>query len=293
MTLVPPGARATYIDVDGTRVRVLRADADDPDGLLPILLIHGGGTDHAAVSWYTMFEPLSARRVVYGPDMPGFGHDDGLEPVGGPGQLADFIARVAAEIGLRRVVVMGVSMGGDVALNLALRHPDLVAALVLAAPTGLTPRHHRLVQFGWWLFGALPDPVLLPLVGFVNRFVEPAVSFMVRDIDEIPDEARAEYVREGRRHRPSIGYVRYHQAVFGPTRMRNNLLPQVPRISVPTLFVHGADDPVVSVRGSEVASRLMPDARLVVVPDCGHLAQLEAPDGFRDDVLAFLAEVGA
>lgn len=291
MTLIPPGARASHIDLDGARVRVLRAGPGQPTDRLPLLLVHGGGTDHAAVSWYTVYEPLSRHREMYGPDLPGFGQPDGLAPVGGPAELADYIARAAESVGVHRAIVFGVSMGGDVAINLALRHPDLVAGLVLVGATGLAPRRGRLLQFGAWLFGKLPDRVLMPVVEVATRFVRPAVAFMVTDYAGLPERARAEYIREGRRRRASIGYVRYHQAVFGPTAMTNCVLPDVHRIDVPTLVIHGADDPLVNPRGSEVAARLMPDARLVLVPDCGHLVQLEEPEAFLAAVRPFLAEL--
>jgi pimeloyl-ACP methyl ester carboxylesterase len=75
--------------------------------------------------------------------------------------------------------------------------------------------------------------------------------------------------------------------------MRNNLLPAVHRITVPTLFFHGEEDPLVDPEGSRRASRLMPDARLVLVPDCGHWAQLESRDRFLAEVRRFLDDRGS
>lgn len=70
--------------------------------------------------------------------------------------------------------------------------------------------------------------------------------------------------------------------------MRNNLRPVVHRIDVPTLFFHGRGDGLVDPAGSIEAARRMSNARVVLVPDCGHWAQLEAGDAFRDEVQAFL-----
>lgn len=309
MNLVPPGSTETFIDLDGGRVRVLRAMAepeapspavpvvpavasDPPVARPPVLLIHGGGTDNSAISWYEVFAALHTEGEVVAVDLPGFGRTTGIEPVGGAPELADFVARVARRLAIPRAVVMGVSMGGDVALNLALRHPDLVKALVLIAPGGLVPVfRNRPVQLSAWLAAQLPDVLLVPLTRLANRYVQTAIKAVVKDPDTLPPEVLDEFVREARRPRAGMAYGRYNQASLGPWSMRNNLLPVVSRIDVPALFFHGQDDPLVDPEGSRRASELMPDARLVLVPDCGHWAQLEARARFLAEVRGFLTDV--
>ena len=188
---------------------------------------------------------------------------------------------------------MGVSMGGDVALNVALRHPGLVEALVLIAPGGLVPVfRNRFVQLSAWLAAQLPDGVLVPLARLANTQVEAALKAMVHDPSRLPPEVVAEFRREARRPGAGLGYARYNQASLGPRSMRNNLLPVVHRITAPTLFFHGEDDPLVDPQGSLRASQLMPDARLVLVPECGHWAQLESRDRFLAEVRRFLSDRG-
>lgn len=308
MSLVPPGSTETFIDLDGGRIRVLRsaaqpaapsavaeAPAVEPDQRAarpPVLLIHGGGTDNSAISWYEVFTALGPEREVVAVDLPGFGRTTGIEPVGGAPELADFVARAARRLAMPPAVVMGVSMGGDVALNLALRHPDLVEALVLIAPGGLIPVfRNRATQLSAWLAAQLPDMLLAPLTRLANRYVETVIKAVVKDPDTLPREVLDEFVREARRPRAGMAYGRYNQASIGPWSMRNNLQPVVSRVDVPTLFFHGQDDPLVSPEGSRLASELMPDARLVLVPDCGHWAQLEARDRFLTEVRDFLADV--
>ncbi len=85
-------------------------------------------------------------------DLPGFGGSRDAPALGGPDAMADFVVRVAAELGITRAAVFGVSMGGDVAMNVALRHPGFVAGLVLIAPGGLAERVGGPVThyFTWW-----------------------------------------------------------------------------------------------------------------------------------------------
>jgi pimeloyl-ACP methyl ester carboxylesterase len=180
-------------------------------------------------------------------------------------------------------------MGGDVALNVALQHPDLVVALVLIAPGGLiTIFGNRFLQLSAWLAAQLPDWLLIPLGQLANRRIDLAIRAVVKDPATIPREVLAEFAREARRPRAGLAYARYNQASLGPFSMRNNLLPVVGRIIVPALFFHGQDDPIVDPEGSRRASELMPHAQLVMVPDCGHWAQLEARDRFLCEVRGFL-----
>jgi len=288
--LIPAGSTQSYLDMDGGRVRVLRSTATPADSLRrPLLLLHGGGTDNAAISWYQVFEPWGTDREVIAIDLPGFGSTEGIQPVGGAPEMADFVARAAKRLGIVPCIVVGVSMGGDVALNLALRHPDLVVALVLIAPGGLIPViHNRFLQLSAWLAAQLPDWLLIPLAQLASRRIDLAIRAVVKDPATMPPEVLAEFAREARRPGAGLGYARYNQASLGPFSMRNNLLPAVGRITAPALFFHGQDDPIVDPEGSRRASEVMPDAQLVMVPDCGHWAQLEARDRFLSEVRGFL-----
>ena len=286
MTLVPPGARAEQLHVHGGRVRVLRGGNPRHPTLL---LLHGGGTDSAALSWYLAFGALTADHHVVALDMPGYGGSTDLEPLGTPEAMADLAATVLARLEVRRTVAVGVSMGGDVAMNLALRHPDLVDGLVLVAPGGLVPYlRNGVAHTAAWVATRLPDPVILPLAGLANRFVDTTLHNVVHDPSALPPEVVAEFRREALRPGSPKGFLRYNQATVGRHGMRNNLLPSVGALTPPTLFFHGENDPVVPVEGSRRAAAEMSHARLVTIPDCGHWAQLEAHDRFTEEVRAFL-----
>lgn len=290
--LVPPGAAERTVDLDEGPLRALVGGSGDG---VPLVLIHGGGTDNAGISWFNAFEAFGGRRRVVGLDLPGFGGSIDVEPVGGPGPMADLVVRALPDLGVRRrAVFVGVSMGGDVALNVALRHPEAVDGLVLVAPGGLAGRATTpAIQFAYWWLAQLPDAVLLPFARLANRFTRAAMHAMVHDPESLPPAVADEFVREASDPRAARGYMRYNQATLGRAGMRNNLLPYVQAIEAPALFFHGEDDPIVDPGGSRRAVERMPHARLVLVPRTGHWAQLEAPERFADEVRAFLDEVDA
>lgn len=290
--LIPPGAQPRIIPTSAGRLHVLHAGPGHAVRRAPLLLVHGGGTDASAISWYHLFARLGGEREVWAVDLPGFGGSIDAEPVGGPEALAAVVAEVASALDLPPAVVVGVSMGGDVALHLALARPGAVAGLVLIGSGGLTPvLHNPLTHAAAYAATRLPDPVLVPLARLANRFAGPLMRSLMRDPDALPPEVVDEFVRLGRDPRGGMGYGRYNQATVGPRRMRNDVSPRTYRIRVPVLLVHGACDTLVDVDGSRRACERMPDARLLVIDDCGHWAQLDAPEVFLSAARGLLAEV--
>lgn len=289
--LTPATTHELYIETSAGSLGVLRTGPSISDRQ-PLLLIHGGGPDCSAISWYRLFGPLGVDRQVWAVDLPGFGRSMSVDPVGGPSDMADLLAEALRILGIDSAIACGVSMGGDVALNLALSHSPLVAGLVLIAPGGLVPAFkspaaHRAA----WYASRLPDWALLPLGRFANRFVRASLNSMVKDPATLPKPVIDEFVRLARDPRGALGYTRYNQATIGRDRMLNDLTDRVDEIDAPTLFFHGADDPLVDPEGSRRAAASMSHARLVMVPDCGHWAQLEQHDRFMEETAHFLEEV--
>jgi pimeloyl-ACP methyl ester carboxylesterase len=136
--LVPPGAVEHFVELAEGPVRVLVGGPTDA-ATIPAVLIRGGGTDNVGISWFHAFSALGADRRVIALDLPSFGGTMDVPPVGGPAPMSDLVVRVVDGLGLG-TAALGVSMGGDVALNVALGQPDRPAALVLVAPGGLAER---------------------------------------------------------------------------------------------------------------------------------------------------------
>nr|WP_228046827.1 alpha/beta hydrolase [Saccharopolyspora sp. HNM0983] len=255
----------------------------------PVLLVHGGGADNAAISWCRLITPLAGDRGVLAPDLPGFGYTEGIEPKRTSGEMADGLRALLDALGIEQVVVCGVSMGGEVALQFALRHPDRCVAVVAIAAGGLISRYgNLLLHSSVWAASRIPDGWLRPLSDAANRFSRQFLRSAVNHRRRLPPGLLDEYVREARRPGAGYAYALYAKNAIGPGSMRNNLLNRMSGLTVPALFFHGADDLLVDPEGSEQAARRAPDARYVEVPDCGHWAQLEVHDRFLAELRAFL-----
>ena len=130
-----------YVTRDGVKLFYEEAGVGEP----PILLVHGWTCDH------TFFEPqfghFSTDHRVVAVDLRGHGQSDKPEQDYTPGAFADDLAWLCGELGLRKPVVIGHSMGGVIALELAARHPELPAAVVLLeAPIVVPPDRRALAE---------------------------------------------------------------------------------------------------------------------------------------------------
>jgi pimeloyl-ACP methyl ester carboxylesterase len=287
--LVPPGAVEEFLSYENGTVRLLRGGS----GLgVPVVLIHGGGINNASITWHGVFGHLAGDRQVLALDLPGFGMTEGLPVEGSPDLIADQVIAIVRAAGVNRAVFAGLSLGGDVALHLALRHAEAVAGLILIAPGGLEDlKRNRVRQLSAWAGSHLPPTVRVPLGKAGSLFIRRYARRMVYDRASIPSAILKELVREARRRNSGAGDASYNRETIGPSRMRNDLLPEVFRITAPTLFLQGDNDQLVDPQTSVAAAELMPNAEVVLIGQCGHWVQLEAPDVFLTEVGPFLARI--
>lgn len=251
----------------------------------PLLLIHGLMT--SSYSFRYVLEPLRARFTVYAFDLPGAGRSDAPDLPYGPRALADLIGELMDALGITGAPVIGNSMGGYLAMWLALRRPDAMSRLVnLHSPGAPTPRM-------WALQAALSLPGAPAILdALVRRDPERWAFRNVHYFDETlksREEAR-EYgaplaTPAGRRafHRYLADTLRASemQAFAAELRARE-------RFPIPLRLVYARRDPMVPPTVGERLARLVPDAELVWLDEGSHFAHVDAPERFLAAALPFL-----
>jgi proline iminopeptidase len=278
-----------YFDVEGAEL-VLQGDA--LQGRPTLVALHGGpGFDQSYLR--PGLSPLSADAQLVFVDLRGQGRSSPapaeectLE------QMADDVAALCRTLDIRRPVVFGHSAGGFVALQLALRHPEVPGGLVLChtAPT-LAP---------------LPDPH--PPAGVLERAGEEAAAVAARlfagDLSPATGEAFERlvfphYAAPGNEDVPgrliALSTLRPEIAAYFFTRLAPayDVRPRLAEIDVPTLVVVGAHDWVCSPAGGRAIASAVAGSELVELPDAGHFGFSESPETFLAAVRGFLANVGA
>lgn len=264
-----------YVTLDGTAVHYLHTGPTTLPNVSPaldrgrlILLVHAAGSN--AGMWRRQCEALSEAHSAVALDFPGHGRSSGVEGLPTIAAYADLLGRFTEALGLRRFVLVGRSMGGAVALELAARRPASVAGLVLAC-TGqqLSLPAERLAALHDVVRGRRPQE-------FTTETFSPATGL------DLMREAWTEQVKTDPR-------VRYTDLLACQAFDGRELSG---RIRTPTLVIAGADDQVTPPALSEELARGIAGARLAVIPQAGHQAPLEQAAEFNRLLVEFAEGLG-
>ena len=243
----------------------------------PLLLIAGLG--FATWSWFKQAPALAKHCQVIVFDNRGSGHSEKPRQSYTVATLADDAAGLLDALGVERAHVLGASLGGFVAQELALRHPDRVARLILCCTSFGGPRH---VPMNW--------PALKATVGWgaldqrqaISRGMATATSETYR----ATHAGELERIIRWRRSDPVTHGDYLLQLMAGA---RFDAEPRVHTIAVPTLVIHGADDQVVPVENARQLAQTIPGAQLRIFEHAGHLVFIEQATAVNQAILEFIA----
>jgi pimeloyl-ACP methyl ester carboxylesterase len=247
------------------------------------VLLHGLAERRQVFSWLV---PLLAPRLrVAAIDLPGFGASPPL-PGGGfdLGVVCDRIEAAMAELGLERPAMLGHSLGGGVTVRYAAERPGALRAVALVAPAGLIAtgavrpswRHPRLHALG-----RVALRVATPLIASRRGLRERAFARVVGDAASLDAELARELLLGAAQGRstPAAGI----EIVYAGLRDRLDTL------TLPALVIWGEHDRVVSPRFGEPLRDALPDGRLLLLPESGHVPMCEPPGEVAAAVLQLLA----
>lgn len=244
-----------------------------------IVLLHSFLCDRTM--WQRQVPPLvEAGWQVVNIDMRGHGlSGPALQPFS-IYDLADDVVAVLDDTGVERAVWCGLSIGGMTALRAVLQHRDRVRALVLAdsdgGPEDAVGRARNLS------FAVTQRAVgQRPLLGALDRLFLSATTR--RDQPELVEELHARWVSN---HRPSLS------SCIRALNTRDDVLPMLAEIDLPTLVVVGSEDEGLPPERSERLAEALANARLVRIDGAGHLPCLERPLEFNTALLGFLDDLG-
>jgi len=266
--------RAQYRTVDGTRLRMI-----DTGNGTPVLLIHGIGA--SMYTWRSTLPPLvGAGYRVIAFDNRGFGFSD--QPAHGY-RNADYVRLVVAlldSLGVASAVLVGHSMGGTIAAEVALAHPDRVRGMVLIDAAGYGMRWPGVLKIARW-----------PIIGeiattFRGRWLtERILRSTFADRGKVTESDVDQYYAPV----PQPDFGRALRGVLREFRF-DSLGGRLGRVQTPTLLLWGAADRWIPVRDGARFARELPRSEFVVVERSGHNPHEESPDRVNQLLLGFLKE---
>ena len=264
----------------------------------PVLFIHGLGSS-GYIEWRFNLEEAAERHRVYAPDLPGFGRSEKPRARYGVPYFTRFIERYMQARGLRSAAVVGTSLGGRIALELALEHPRRVTRLVLVNSLGFgRPNVH--MSYGLVTIPRLGEAVM----NMARDALQWAPSHMIRrvagrlsgashDLKRTMDDAYLDDLRE------LYSAQGYHDAYLATVRSlvrpgalfggHHDVTQRLNELKIPVQLIWGADDPLFPVSHAALAHSLIANSSLAVIEGAGHTPQAERPEEFNRVLRRFLA----
>ncbi len=279
-------AHQRWLMVHGTPVNVVDLGSGEP-----IVFVHG----HAGswTNWLEQLPSLARRRRVVAMDLPGFGRSPLPDHEISISQYARDVDAVMGELGIDSAIVVGNSMGGFIAAELAIRFPSRVNGLVLVGAAGVATKYAQMpARFMANTFYERVFEVIAPLTRVSTRRaswlsrrrrLRGAALYLVAAHPQKLHPAIAWELVQGS-GRPAV-------AAASAAIARYDFRHRLPEISCPTLVVWGDSDRTVPMSGADEFVRLIPGSTKVILEDTGHIPMIERPARFNALLDEFLERV--
>jgi pimeloyl-ACP methyl ester carboxylesterase len=255
-----------------------------------LVLLHGGGVDSAHFSWEPMWPDLVASGPVLAPDLPGFG----ATPLGAVSPSVrgyrDWLLAFLDAAGVERAILVGLSLGGAVALDAALTAPDRVAGLVLLSPYGISP-HTPWGRLGWVM---VHIPGLEWLTSAALRHsriaVRRSLAVLLRRPGSLTDETIVEVQQLLRAPDAGAAWQQFQRDEVRWAGPRTDLRPMLGELRSPTLLACAEHDLIAESDVRAAAARI-PNAKFVLVAGAGHALPRDAPADIAAEIIKLRREI--
>jgi pimeloyl-ACP methyl ester carboxylesterase len=270
-----------FTRVNGMRLHYQEAgDENAPT----IILIHGFISSN--LIWSHVLQPLAEKGFrAIAPDLPGYGYSD--KPAAAQYTISEQARAVVGlmnRLGIQKAVIAGVSYGGAIAATMALDYPERVEKLVLVgAVTNDDAKRKFLLRVSCLpLVGDIATPLFLSSRWILRKRMEAMYRRMGRPINEKMVASRHHLLETANTHRAMIRTARRWSA--------NRIEREASLIRQPTLLVWGDQDTHIPIENAFKMRDTIPNAKLIVFRNCGHLPPAEHPERFVEVVAEFCKE---
>ena len=272
---VPHSQFSNWVTIDGVRLHYQEKGTGTP-----LILIHGFTS--STYSWRDVFDPLSKSFRVIAVDLKGFGFSD--KPDGDYTRRAQsvLITHLLDHLKIEKAWLCGNSMGGEVALNVALANPQRVAGLILIDSTGVAVSGGGSLAPGYLLVPGV-GRLLMALALTSDKLVREGLEKSFYDDTKVTPERIAYYHQPLKTRAGQLAALRA-RTQFGQFPIEAEL----GKVTAPALLIWGAEDELIPVEAGRKMTSLIKDSQLVTLQKCGHVPQEEMPDRVVSEIVQFI-----
>lgn len=240
----------------------------------PLVFIHGFPLSKEI--WQPQWEGLGTVAHVYAPDLRGFGDSQSVPGTYSMESLANDVASFMDGLNITAPILIGLSMGGYIAMTFCRRYARWLSGLVLTATraiadndAGKADRDHLMAVTKEKGVSAIAD-IMLPRLLAPKTIRENAT--LTQSVRSIIEKASPDGI---------IG-------ALGGMKERSDSTAFLQQLDLPALIIHGTDDQLIPLKEAEALAKAIPSAELKVIPHAGHLLNMEEPAVFNDAIKAFI-----
>jgi pimeloyl-ACP methyl ester carboxylesterase len=233
----------------------------------PVVYLHSATGEGEAL---LLLDELANSFDVVAPMFPGYGESEGIEQIDDMEDAVFHLLDLFDQLGLVSPALVGMSLGGWMAAEVATRYPERVSKLVLVNPAGLYIQGAEIKD----IFGRTPAEMALDL--FADQS-QPMAQMMHAMADVAMDEIPFEMIKPFYQTMSATARLAWDPYLHDP-----KLRKRLHRVTAPTLVVHGTQDTLIPRAHAEAYAAEIPGARLVDVPDVAHLLAIEKPAELAD-----------
>jgi len=276
-------ADSQFVEIDGILVHYKMMGQGQPY----IILLHGFGA--SVFSWHAVMEPLSQLGTVIAYDRPAFGLTErpmnwsGLNPYGPEGNDA-LLAGLMDYFGIQKAILIGNSAGGTISMQFALLHPDHVQALILVDPAVYENSSPNWVS----ILGKTPEMQHLgPLfVRSIRKSGLDLIRTAWHDPTRITQETLDGYTKP-------LRATNWDRALWDFTMASHDtgLISDLKEFTMPVLVITGDDDRIVPTANSVKLAGVIPNSKLVIIQNAGHVPHEEQPTLFMQVADEFIKDL--
>ncbi len=274
---VPNSEYSRFAEIDGVRVHYQEKGTGTP-----LILLHGFTS--STYSWKDVFDPLSKTFRVIAVDLKGFGFS--AKPDGDYSRhaQASLVVHLLDSLKIERAWLCGNSMGGEVALNVAVKSPERLAGLILIDSSGVAVTGGN---------SFTPRYLLVPFLGRIltafamtsDKLVREGLEKSFYDDSKITADRVAYYYRPLQTRGGQLAALRARKQA-GQFPIEQDLIG----IKARTLIIWGADDELIPLAAGRKMNSLIKDSKLVIIEECGHVPQEEKPERVLDAMTKFIEQ---